>query len=367
MVDIYRSEDNNIMKTRLTKTMACVLAAGMIMGATVNVFPTTANIAKAETTITSTQMTTKVGETEFTYQFHGNSKNEVDIVKVSNASEKLVFPANLDGYSVYRIGGNTDDTSLQWDESSKKVKKVIIKKGIKEIGFSAFETTRLQDVSNIESVFIPKSVKKIGAGAFYDNKKMKEITIRNRNTKIADSAFCGCMKLKKINWPKGEFTGKIGISAFSHCDLRSLYIPYMKSKKQIGRFAFSGNKKLKKITFSNEYTDVSIGEDWFTDCPKSQIVVGKNAKTFSSKVNGNAGSVRLLGAQTKLKGFKKPMDVPYYYIQYKKFIVQKGSKALKVLKNAKCGKVNDSGEERYSADSNNYFGSVMKKVKIVIR
>jgi len=326
----------------------------------------TPSIAKAETTNTSTQMTTKVGETEFTYQFHDNSKNEVDIVKVSNAGEKLVFPAKLDGYSVYCIGGNTDDTSLQWDESSKKVKKVIIKKGIKEIGFSAFETHRLQDVSNIESVFIPKSVKKIGSYAFVDNEKMKEITIRNRKVKIDDGAFNSCRKLKKINWPKGEFTGKIGRSAFGYCDLRSLYIPYMKNKKQVGRFAFSQNEKLKKITFSNEYTNVSIGKDWFTDCPKSQIVVGKNAKTFSSKVNGNAGSVRLLGAQTKLKGFKKPMDVSYYYIQYKKFIVPKGSKALKVLKNAQYGKVNDSGEERYSADSNNYFGSYMKKVKVVI-
>ncbi|MBO5099815.1 MAG: leucine-rich repeat domain-containing protein [Treponema sp.] len=327
----------------------------------------TPSIVKAETTNTSTQMTTTIAGTEFTYQFHGNSTDKVDIVKVSNAGEKLVFPAKLDGYSVYRIGGNTDDTSLQWDESSKKVKKVIIKKGIKEIGFSAFETHRLQDVSNIESVFIPKSVKKISSCAFAFNKKMKVITIRNSNVKIGTDAFVGCKKLKKINWPKDEFTGEIGISAFSHCDLRSLYIPYMKSKKQIGRFAFSGNKKLKKITFSNEYTNVSVGKDWFTDCPKSQIVVGKNAKTFSSKVNGNAGSVRLLGAQTKLKGFKKPMDVPYYYIQYKKFIVPKGSKAFKVLKNAKYGKVNDSGEERYSADGNNYFGSVMKKVKIVIR
>ena len=140
----------------------------------------------------------------------------------------------------------------------------------------------------------------------------------------------------------------------------------MKKQKQIGRFAFAENENLKKITFSKKYTKIRIGKDWFTDCSKAQITIRKNVKAFSSEINANAGTVRLLGKKTKLLGFRKPGASPYYYIQYETFIVPKGAKALKVLKKAKYGKVNDGKEERYSADGNNYFGYDMKKVKVVI-
>ena len=86
---------------------------------------------------------------------------------------------------------------------------------------------------------------------------------------------------------------------------------------------------------SSRYKKISIGRDWFTDCPRAQIIVGKQVKAFSSKVNANAGSVRLLGNQTKLTGFKKPKGKNYYYIQFKKFIVPEKSKALPILRKAR--------------------------------
>lgn len=326
----------------------------------------TPSVAKAKTANASKTMTTTINGTEFSYQFHGNSKQKVDIIKVSNVDETLIFPAKLDGYTVHGIGGNHYDTSLQWDETGKKVKKVIIKKGIKKIGYEAFEGNRIPDGSNIEAVFIPQSVKRIGPSAFSNNAKIEKVAICNQDTKIECYAFSECKNLKKINLPKGEFTGKIEEGAFYGCDLRSLRLPYMKKQKQIGRFAFAENENLKKITFSKKYTKIRIGKDWFTDCSKAQITIGKNVKAFSSEINANAGTVRLLGKKTKLLGFRKPGASPYYYIQYETFIVPKGAKALKVLKKAKYGKVNDGKEERYSADGNNYFGYDMKKVKVVI-
>lgn len=326
-------------------------------------------------------MTTVINGTEYVYRYRDDSKSNVEITAIYKAAEELVIPAKLDGHPVYGIYGFDSENAMQYDESTSKVQTIKIESGVKEIGFEAFPA-----FSKLKTVVIPKSVKKIGASAFRDDSKITSITFKNPNIKISDSAFVGCRKLKKITWPKGTFKGSIGKSAFEYCDIRTLIFPYMKNmKKQIGRFAFADNKKLKKITFSNKYKKITIGADWFTDCPKSQIVVGKNVKTFSSKVNANAGSVRLLGKKTKLTGFSKVelLRNPFitwekyeklekakktrYYIQYTRFIVPKKSKALGVLKRAYYGVVDDDGEDRYSGAENSYYNSKLKKVKVTIK
>lgn len=43
--------------------------------------------------------------TTFTYTFHDKKKSKVDIKKIENPKKKLVIPAKLNGYPVYRIGG----------------------------------------------------------------------------------------------------------------------------------------------------------------------------------------------------------------------------------------------------------------------
>ncbi len=295
-------------------------------------------------------VTVTVNGTKFTYQPYGKG---IEIIDVQCSKEKLVVPAKLNGKRVYKIERIFVPT----------IRKVVIKNGIQEIGESAFG-----GLHKLTSVTIPKSVKKIGITAFY-RAPIKEIKFQNLSVKIGESAFWGCRKLEKVSFPKGEFTGKIGESAFEYSSLRGVKLPYMKNmKKQVGRFAFADNKRMKKVTFSSRQKKVSLGEDWFTDCPNAKIIVGKQVKTFSSKVNANAGTVQLLGRQTKLTGFKKPKDRSYYYIQFKKFIVPKGSKAIPVLKNAKYGTVSDSRKDRYSGEKNYYFSTSeadMHKVKIV--
>ena len=317
-------------------------------------------------TIPKTESVTIKGTT-FSYTFHDKKKSKVDIKKIENPKKKLVIPAKLNGYPVYRIGGTKPGTLLTFQpdviRQNSLVEELIIEDGIKEIGSDSFAF-----FEKLSSVTIPKSVKKIYTYAFSDNLKLKKLKIRNNEIEIGRSAFIGCKKLERVSFPRGEFTGKIGESAFDTCNLREIELPYMKKmKKQIGRFAFASNSGLKKVTFSSRYKKISIGRDWFTDCPRAQIIVGKQVKAFSSKVNANAGSVRLLGNQTKLTGFKKPKGKNYYYIQFKKFIVPEKSKALPILRKAKYGKVNDSGEERFDSDSNSYVGADMQKVKIVIK
>ena len=300
-------------------------------------------------------ITTSKNGVQYTYEFRDSKKTSINILKIRNEKEKLVIPAKLDGCSVYRITG---------PDFNSTVKTVIIENGIKEIEFGAFSYLK-----QLESVVIPKSVKKIYGEAFRDDVKLKKLKFQNSSIKIGEDAFIRCSNLQKISFPQGEFTGKIGESAFGLCDLRNIKLPYMKNmRKQIGQFAFAENKNLKRVTFSSRNRNIYLGAGCFSDCPKVQIIVGKQVKTFSSEVQAKSGTVRLLGSQTRLTGFKKPKGRTYYYIQFKKFIVPKNSKALKILRNAEYGTVRETWKRGYVDDPYYYFSTSeadMHKVKIV--
>ena len=320
-------------------------------------------------TIPKTESVTIKGTT-FSYTFHDKKKSKVDIKKIENPKKKLVIPAKLNGYPVYRIGGTKPGTLLTFQpdviRQNSIVEELIIENGIKEIGMISFS-----HFEKLLSVTIPKSVKKIYGEAFRDDVKLKKLKFQNSSIKIGEDAFIGCINLQKISFPQGEFTGKIGKGAFEYCDLRNLELPYMKNmRKQVGQFAFAENKNLKRVTFSSRNRNIYLGAGCFSDCPKAQIIVGKQAKTFSSKVQAKSGTVRLLGSQTRLTGFKKPKGRSYYYIQFKKFIVPKNSKALKILRNAEYGTVRETWKRGYVDDPYYYFSTSeadMHEVKVVIK
>lgn len=156
---------------------------------------------------------------------------------------------------------------------------------------------------------------------------------------------------------------EVGKSAFCHCGIRELVIGRVNLKK-IGRFAFAGNIELQKVTFKSNSKDIYIGRDWFTDCPYVRIVIPQSAEEAVIRVNANSGSLVLEGSNTRLRGVKK---IPNrgYYLQFKSVEVPSSSKALKVLEKAYYGVVDDTSEERYDSDSNDYSNSILKRVKVL--
>ena len=189
--------------------------------------------------------TTSKNGVQYTYEFRDSKKTSINILKIETEKKKVVIPAKIEGCSVYRISGPNF-------KSAATVKTVIIQNGVKEIGDGAFAYQ-----NQLESVVIPKSVKKIFRDAFLDNVKLKKIQFKNLAIKIGESAFDGCSNLQKISFPQGEFTGRIGKSAFDYCNLKRLSLPYMKKiEKQIGRFAFANNKNLKQVTFSGRFKNI---------------------------------------------------------------------------------------------------------------
>ena len=101
-----------------------------------------------------------------------------------------------------------------------KPKKVVIKDGITEIGYSAFASLK-----TLRSVIIPNSVRKIDGYAFE------------------------CSSLKKLNLPKSVEV--IGTGAFSETKLKEVTVP--KSVKKMGSYVFGSCGRLKKVEWNYSY------------------------------------------------------------------------------------------------------------------
>lgn len=85
---------------------------------------------------------------------------------------------------------------------NKKIKKVIIKKGVTSISYEAFALCK-----NLNSVTIPSTVKTIGIRSFYGT-KISKITVPSKTKTIGQGAFGRCKSLKTIVMP-GDFKLKL--------------------------------------------------------------------------------------------------------------------------------------------------------------
>ena len=188
-----------------------------------------------------------------------------------------------------------------WFSQRDKIKKVVIEKGVTNIGSFAFHdcsvltsVTIPNSVTSIEqyafngcsaltSVTIPNSVTYIGGYTFYGCSGLTSLTIPNSVTNIGAYAFYGCSGLTSLTASsmkldsKGSFYGcesitsvtipnsvtSIGYQAFYNCSgLTSITIP--SSVTSIGEKAFSGCTGLTSVTIPNSVT--SIGHQAFFNC-----------------------------------------------------------------------------------------------------
>lgn len=87
-------------------------------------------------------------------------------------------------------------------KNNKKIKKVVIKKGVTSISNYAFSNCK-----NLKEVKIANTVKEIGWHSF-EGTKIKKITIPSSVKKIGNGVFSNCNKLKTITMP-GDFKQKM--------------------------------------------------------------------------------------------------------------------------------------------------------------
>ena len=164
---------------------------------------------------------------------------------------------------------NSDSTD--WYEVQDKVRSVIIKEGVTNVGNFAFDRC-----TNLISIEIKNSVTNIGEFAFADCTNLTSIKIMNGVINIKDCAFIGCESLISIEIPN-SVTG-IGYKVFAHCtSLTSIEIP--DSVTSIGDYAFFECTSLTNVEISNSVT--SIGCYAFNRCTSlTSINVDEDNKDY---------------------------------------------------------------------------------------
>lgn len=136
-----------------------------------------------------------------------------------------------------------------------KLASINIPQGVTYIGYNAFFNTAIKELT------LPESMTSIAQGALRGMGKLRKITLPNSITEIEGSTFGGCQRLRSVVLPSTLKT--IPARIFIGCAIDTIVIP--EGVRYIDRNAFESCRGLKHIVFPS--TLVAIGPEAFKDCP----------------------------------------------------------------------------------------------------
>ncbi len=181
-----------------------------------------------------------------------------------------------------KMGDYEHYVSLPWGRA---ITKVVIEKGVTNIGYAAFE-----NCNKLTTVVISDSVTAIDAYAFNKCTSLKNVNFGNCVSTISIAAFYGCTSLENLLLPD-SVTG-LGSYAFTKCSsIKDIVLS--KNISNIPMSAFYGCKNLESVTFGekikticyysfygcNALTDVYFGGD---QTAQQKVAVNKSNATVLS-------------------------------------------------------------------------------------
>ena len=192
--------------------------------------------------------------------------------------DNLTWKLDADGTMTISGTGAMKDYGYSANQSpaynNLKVKKVVIEKGVTNIGNWAFS-----ECNSLTSITIPGNVESIGESAFYSCDNLMDVTLQDGVKSIGNAAFILCNNLTNIVLPNSVTS--IGYFAFKDCtSLTSIKIP--DSVTSIGSSAFENCSSLTSITILKSVT--SIGKNAFKDCYNLTVYLesGSTLKVMTS-------------------------------------------------------------------------------------
>lgn len=153
-----------------------------------------------------------------------------------------------------------------------KIRKIILPKSLKRIGFSAFSRNKF-----LEEVILPEGLEYIGLYAFYAT-SLKEVNVPDSVKVLENSAFSECKKLKKVKLPSN--LTKIEDRLFQWSSIKSIDIP--ESVKVIDSSTFWGCNKLKKVKLPERLE--KLGSNVFSYSGVKKIYLNYNIKEISENL-----------------------------------------------------------------------------------
>lgn len=234
----------------------------------------------------------------YTYKNFGytlSKSGNATIYDYFGSKGNITIPAKLDGHKVVAIGARafTEHT----------FNRVVVSKGIKKIGNSAFESCHMTSIklpstittiefdafyeNDLETVTLPEKALDLGTGLFNYCNKLKSVTLPSKLKKIPDRCFFNCWKLKTIKFPTALKT--IGKEAFSNCrKLETVKFPTKLTK--IGDGTFNSCENLKTVKFNEGLK--TIGKDAFSRCFKlEKVSLPYSLKTIEEEAFVNCNSL----------------------------------------------------------------------------
>lgn len=193
------------------------------------------------------------GAENFTYDVIDG--NDIRITAYKGNGNKVVIPAEIDGYTVKELGNSVF-------ENNQSLKEIVLPSGIEKLGTAVFRnckmlaTVRLnaalkelgnasfQECTSLERIDLPIQLNRIGEYAFYGCTGLTVIQLPDRVTSYEYRAFANCSNLKKINYPISLVSGASG--AFQN-DVKLAEITVPESVKTLASGAFQDASYLKKI------------------------------------------------------------------------------------------------------------------------
>ena len=166
------------------------------------------------------------------------------------------------------------------DGLNNRVRTVVVKKGITELGYTAFG-----ECHQLEKVTLPSGLKRIGSCAFIACYNLPELTIPATVTTIESNAFTHCDSIETLTLPGG--LKKIGDAACSQMGSLSS-VTLGKGITHLSPYMFNMCYELTSVTIPEGVTD--IGNFAFRYCenlqtlrlPASLKTVGKAASSGTS-------------------------------------------------------------------------------------
>lgn len=288
-MNIVRKEILMSASARRNGRIARAAAFGVIAGS-ISSFGITPLIAFAEPAILTTAEDNGI-YTDQNFKYVLDKNGNATIIGLADKGEsELDIPAQLDGHTVTRIGGEAfmgdlslisvemPDSVLAIGEDSftgcRNLRSVVLSANLTSIGRRCFAN------SGIEKLDLPETLASIPYGAFEDCTKLKEIRLPDSIEEIGESAFQGCTNAAAILLPSN--IRELSRYSFAECEsIKSIQLP--PTLTAINGYVFKDCTSLTSVSIPSGVTYVGTGA--FEDCsslrhvslPASVISVDTNA------------------------------------------------------------------------------------------
>ena len=175
---------------------------------------------------------------------------EGDITWFFNMKNGTLTVSGTGAIDDYYIEEDDAIVDAPWVRVKDKVKKIVIKEGITEIGAAAFI-----NFVNVEEVVLPSTLEIIGAGAFDGCIRLEGVTIPDSVKVIEDAAF-GETALKKYVLPKSleVIDDEFNLNPFNMC----IYLKTIEIPEELGNITVAVNATNPSLREVYNYSDEAL-------------------------------------------------------------------------------------------------------------